>query len=148
MANLFDFHLFPAPVEHMAKLLTEVTCAPSRAAACSLPPPWSGGRLLWELQPEGQGSRLWCLAKERPGGHQCPRQGQRPTGAAVLQETLGACSGGAWGRHQLWAGVQTVKKPKKRHIQMTDGCVGFCLSLSNSLFGCKERAKGSLASHS
>lgn len=44
-------------------------------------------------------------------------------------------------------GCKQSKKPKKRQIQMTDGCVGFCSSLSNSLFGCKERAKGALAFH-
>lgn len=36
MANLFDFHLFPEPVEHSAVLLTGLKCVPRGAATCSL----------------------------------------------------------------------------------------------------------------
>lgn len=83
MANLFDFHLFPEPVEHTAVLLTGVKCVRSRAAACSLPPPlWSGERLLQELQPGSQGST--SLPAPRPA----PSKGE---GSLVQAPWVGRC---------------------------------------------------------
>lgn len=69
MANLFDFHLFPEPVEHTAVLLTGVKCVRGGAAACSLPPPlWSGERLLRELQPGSRGSTSRPVPRPAPSG--------------------------------------------------------------------------------
>lgn len=91
MANLFDFHLVPEPVEHMAVLLTDVKCVPGRAAACSLRPLWSGERssslraraatslaapCLWYLSHPGGSNALVQLLCRRPCEHigMCLRQ--------------------------------------------------------------------------
>lgn len=84
MANLFDFHLCPEPVEHMAVLLTGVKCVPGRAAACSLPP--QEERLLQQLQPESKGSHvLACALPLAPGKGEARWSPVPSPGAATLQ---------------------------------------------------------------
>ena len=130
MANLFDFHLCPEPVEHMAVLLTSVKCAPGRAAACSLPPLWSGERLLQELQPESEGSHLpACALPLAPGEGEARRSPVPSLGTASLWCGRSAgdpvsTQGRAWDRRQVLLRTW-VRIVKKKQVQVTDCCLGF-----------------------
>lgn len=105
MANLFDFHLFPEPVEHSAVLLTGLKCVPGRAATCSL---WSGEKLQTEGREGGRAAAslpvpyLWHPVKERGGGPlSCPwGQGTLWCGCPAAGSSQG-CTGGI-GTESCW----------------------------------------------